>query len=82
MGLNRYTFTPCGFCFIEFYNILDAKISFFFLHGSKIDQRILKIDLDEGFKDNRQYGRGKRGGQIENEEIKSQKRLRKNFFLN
>jgi nuclear cap-binding protein subunit 2 len=59
---------------------LDSKISYFYFDGMNLDKRILKIDLDEGFSDGRQYGKGKRGGQIQDDEIKNQKRL-KRFFL-
>jgi nuclear cap-binding protein subunit 2 len=74
MGLHRYEFTPCGFCFIEFYNFSDAKLSFFFFSGIKLNERFLKIDFDEGFENGRQYGRGKQGGQIQDEEDKHKKR--------
>jgi len=77
MGIHRYNLTPCGFCFLEFHNYLDTKISLSFLSGFKLDGRILRIDLDTGFKDGRQYGRGKRGGQIEDEFKKSNKKRKK-----
>mmetsp|Transcript_18125 Transcript_18125/g.43197 ORF Transcript_18125/g.43197 Transcript_18125/m.43197 type:complete len:150 (-) Transcript_18125:460-909(-) len=67
MGIHRYNLTPCGFCFIEFYYFSDSYLSLLFLSGFKLDGRLLRIDLDEGFVDGRQYGRGKRGGQIGDE---------------
>lgn len=67
IGLNRYNYTPCGFCFLEFYKFSDAGRCIFFLNGTKLDNRTLKIDLDRGFLKGRQFGRGKRGGQIQDE---------------
>ena len=75
MGIHRYNLTPCGFCFLEFHTHLDTKMSLHFLSGYKLDGRILRIDLDPGFKDGRQYGRGKRGGQME-DEFKTSKKKR------
>ncbi|ABW97944.1 ncbP2 (nucleomorph) [Hemiselmis andersenii] len=67
IGLNRYNYTPCGFCFIEFYNLIDAKNCVFFFRGFKIEKRVIKIELDPGFSNGRQFGRGKRGGQTQDE---------------
>jgi len=64
MGLNRYTFTSCGFCFVVFFNKRDTVYAFSYLNGIKIDTRFLRIDIDEGFKKGRQFGRGKDGGQM------------------
>ena len=64
MGLNRKTFTPCGFCFVEYYfhkSALDAKN---WLNGYKLDEREIRVDLDPGFEEGRQYGRGKSGNQV------------------
>ncbi len=30
----------------------------------KLDERFIRIDLDPGFREGRQYGRGRRGGQV------------------
>ena len=38
-----------------------------FLDGSKLDERYIRIDLDPGFREGRQYGRGRRGGQVRDE---------------
>jgi hypothetical protein len=35
-----------------------------FVNGTKVDERVIRTDLDPGFRENRQYGRGKGGGQV------------------
>ena len=37
------------------------------LSGTKLDERIIRADLDPGYLENRQYGRGKSGGQVRDE---------------
>jgi nuclear cap-binding protein subunit 2 len=64
MGLNRYTLTSCGFCFIEFFTKNEALWVISYLNGIKIGNRLIRIDFDEGFKKGRQFGRGGGGGQI------------------
>lgn len=64
MGLNRKNFTPCGFCFVEYYFHKDAVAARDWLSGYKIDEREIRVDLDPGFEEGRQYGRGKSGYQI------------------
>ncbi|EKG14739.1 hypothetical protein MPH_08014 [Macrophomina phaseolina MS6] len=67
MGLDRYQKTPCGFCFVEYYNHQDALDCMKYIGGTKLDERIIRTDLDEGFAEGRQYGRGKSGGQVRDE---------------
>jgi nuclear cap-binding protein subunit 2 len=67
MGLDRYNYTPCGFCFIIFFNTLDSVNAVKFLNGTKLDDRVLQIDLDPGFREGRQFGRGMYGGQVRDE---------------
>lgn len=67
MGLDRYQKTPCGFCFVEYYEHDDAVACLKYLHKTKLDERIISIDLDPGFKDGRQFGRGSSGGQVRDE---------------
>lgn len=38
-----------------------------FVSGTKLDERVIRCDLDSGFRDGRQYGRGKSGGQVRDE---------------
>lgn len=67
MGLDREKKTPCGFCFVEYYRHSDALDCLKFINGTKLDDRIIRTDLDPGFKEGRQYGRGKSGGQVRDE---------------
>lgn len=56
MGLDRYNKTPCGFCFVEYYNHQDALDCMKYIGGTKLDERIIRTDLDPGFLEGRQYG--------------------------
>jgi len=38
-----------------------------FVSGTKLDERIIRCDLDLGYKEGRQFGRGKSGGQVRDE---------------
>lgn len=62
MGLNRFTRTPCGFAFVEYYTHHDAIICHRHLHGAMCDERPITVSLDPGFQEGRQYGRSKRTG--------------------
>ncbi|TFK72194.1 RNA-binding domain-containing protein [Pluteus cervinus] len=67
MGLDRNTRTPCGFCFVEFYTNAEALATMRYISGTKLDERIIRCDLDLGYKEGRQFGRGKSGGQVRDE---------------
>jgi len=67
MGLDRNTKTPCGFCFVEFFSNSDALNSKRELDYLKLDERHIRLDFDSGFEAGRQYGRGRRGGQVRDE---------------
>jgi nuclear cap-binding protein subunit 2 len=56
--------TPCGFCFVEYYTHAEALASMRYVSGTKLDERIIRCDLDLGYKEGRQFGRGKSGGQV------------------
>lgn len=56
MGLDRYNKTPCGFCFVEYYTHQDALDCLKYVGGTKLDERIIRTDLDPGFQEGRQYG--------------------------
>ena len=58
MGLDRFHKTPCGFCFVEYYNHQDALDCMKYIGGTKLDERIIRTDLDPGFQEGRQYGWG------------------------
>jgi len=67
IGLDRNTRTPCGFAFVEFFGRADALRARKFLDGAKLDDRFVRVDLDPGFREGRQFGRGRRGGQVRDE---------------
>ncbi|XP_014665308.1 PREDICTED: nuclear cap-binding protein subunit 2-like [Priapulus caudatus] len=67
MGLDKVTKTPCGFCFVEYYTRGNAENSIRYINGTRLDDRIVRADWDAGFKEGRQYGRGKSGGQVRDE---------------
>ena len=56
MGLDRFQKTPCGFCFVEYYTHQDALDCMKYIGGTKLDERIIRTDLDPGFQEGRQYG--------------------------
>lgn len=68
MGINRHTRTPCGFCFVEYYRREDAQDAINFLNKTKVDGRIVRIDMDPGFRPGRQFGRGQSGYQVRDEQ--------------
>ncbi|CCO26152.1 Nuclear cap-binding protein subunit 2 AltName: Full=20 kDa nuclear cap-binding protein [Rhizoctonia solani AG-1 IB] len=59
--------TPCGFCFVEYYTHAEAAAAVRYISGTKLDERIVRCDLDLGYREGRQYGRGKSGGQVRDE---------------
>ncbi|RKP08645.1 hypothetical protein THASP1DRAFT_15387 [Thamnocephalis sphaerospora] len=67
MGLDRVKKTPCGFCFVEYYTHEDAVDCMKYVNGTRVDERVIRTDLDPGFREGRQYGRGKSGGQVRDE---------------
>jgi nuclear cap-binding protein subunit 2 len=64
MGLDRLRKTPCGFCFVEFWKRSDALASVQYGSGSILDGSVIRVELDAGFQPGRQYGRGRKGGQV------------------
>ncbi|XP_017040177.1 nuclear cap-binding protein subunit 2 [Drosophila ficusphila] len=67
MGLDKYKKTPCGFCFVEYYIRSEAEAAMRFVNGTRLDDRLIRVDWDAGFIEGRQYGRGKTGGQVRDE---------------
>lgn len=63
MGLDRVRLTPCGFCFVVYRTQTGANNSVKLLNGAVLDGGKLDVDLDPGFEEGRQYGRGITGGQ-------------------
>eukprot|EP00611_Tribonema_gayanum_P022289 TRINITY_DN4448_c0_g1_i1.p1 TRINITY_DN4448_c0_g1~~TRINITY_DN4448_c0_g1_i1.p1 ORF type:complete len:167 (+),score=43.51 TRINITY_DN4448_c0_g1_i1:198-698(+) len=70
MGLDRNRRTPCGFAFVEYRHSCDALAAIRDVSGTCLDERIIRAELDPGFQDGRQYGRGTSGGQVRDERNK------------
>lgn len=49
---------------VRYYTRADAEHAMRFLNGTRLDDRIIRTDWDAGFKEGRQFGRGKSGGQV------------------
>ncbi len=64
MGLNKYTLEPCGFCFIKYHAHYEALDAVALLHNMEVDERVITVKLDAGYRTNRRYGRGETGGQV------------------
>ena len=64
MGLDRIKKTPCGFAFVEYFDRQSAILSKRIYDGARLDERYIRVDIDVGFKEGRQFGRGKSGGQV------------------
>lgn len=64
LGLDRFQKTPCGFALLEYASRSDALDAVVFLSGTKLDGKVIRVELDAGFKPGRQYGRGSSGGQV------------------
>lgn len=69
MGINRSTLYPCGFAFLEFYECEVARSACLF-NGIRLSGKYIKVDIDYGFREGRQYGRGVFGGQFKEDYVK------------
>jgi nuclear cap-binding protein subunit 2 len=72
MGLDRFHHTPCGFCFVEYVERDDALCAVANLSSTKLDGRVIRVELDAGFQAGRQYGRGASGGQVRDDRRSNQ----------
>ena len=52
------------FSFFRYYAREDAEIAMRYINGTRLDERLIRTDWDAGFKEGRQFGRGKHGGQV------------------
>ena len=52
------------FCFIEYETHEEALYARSYLSGLKLDERVIRADLDMEFEEGRQYGRSRTGGQV------------------
>lgn len=64
MGIDRNLKTPCGFAFVEYLRRDHALSAIAYLSGTKLDEKVIRVELDAGFKPGREYGRGRKGGQV------------------
>lgn len=67
MGVNAITKVPAGFCFVEFFERSAALAAVTWLNGTRIGGREIAVDIDRGFEEGRQYGRGQSGYQKNDE---------------
>jgi nuclear cap-binding protein subunit 2 len=67
MGINRETRAPCGFAFVIFMRRADALNAVAALDAAVLDERVIKVEVDKGFHEGKQYGRGSTGGQVRDE---------------
>lgn len=73
MGINKFDKSPCGFCFVVYaigsiFLILsfstheEAESSVYYLNSFLLDNKPIRIEMDWGFSEGRQYGRAPNGG--------------------
>ena len=67
MGLNNKTYKPCGFCFVEYQTREEARLAIECFNLAMVDGKRIRIDWDYGFAAKRQFGRGRTGGQVRDE---------------
>ena len=67
MGINRETKQPCGFAYVIFMERRGAVDAVNLLHNTVLDERVVKVEMDKGFHEGKQYGRGALGGQVRDE---------------
>ncbi|XP_059773406.1 nuclear cap-binding protein subunit 2-like [Balaenoptera ricei] len=67
MGLDKMKKTARGFSFVEHYSRADTENAMWYINGTRPDDRIIRTDWDAGFKEGRQYGRGRSGGHVRDE---------------
>lgn len=52
---------------MEYYYRQDALDCMKYINGTKLDERVIRTDLDPGYKADRNLGRGRSGGQVRDE---------------
>ena len=65
MGLDKHKLTPCGFCFVEYHNRVDAERAVKYLNGTKLDDREVRIDFDWGSRTAGSSGEARAAGRCE-----------------
>lgn len=71
MGLNKNTKKPCGFCFVVYTNRTALLAASNFLNDLFLDGKRIKVEVDPGFIEGRQFGRGQKGMQLQDERRKT-----------
>src|SRR4051812_24886904 len=51
----------------RYYHRYDALACMKYINSTKLDERIIRTDLDPSFREGRQFGRGRSGGQVRDE---------------
>eukprot|EP00921_Rhytidocystis_pertsovi_P004765 GHVQ01008283.1.p1 GENE.GHVQ01008283.1~~GHVQ01008283.1.p1 ORF type:complete len:250 (-),score=32.40 GHVQ01008283.1:3419-4168(-) len=70
IGLNAYSKSPCGFCFVVYSWKPGARLASQLLNGAVCDGRVVRVDLDpggQGLDVHRRFGRGEHGLQWRDE---------------
>lgn len=52
---------------LRYYTREDAENALRYVNGTRLDDRVIRCDWDAGFREGRQFGRGKHGGQVRDE---------------
>lgn len=55
---------------VRYTNHTDALMAITCLDGTSLDDRIIKVGIDPGFKQGRQFGRGLSGGQVRSQTLR------------
>lgn len=79
MGRNRLNNLFCGFLFVEFYDRKDALYYSNLLKGYRMDGNNLTVNMDYGFQEGRQYGRGFAGGSVRGDYKKGETRKKHEY---
>ena len=69
MGINNEG-NPCGFCFVIYYTHEEAERAVEYISKSKLNERIIRVDWDAGYKEGREKGRGT-GGQQKRDDFRN-----------
>lgn len=70
MGINNEG-SPCGFCFVIYTTHEEAERAVEYISKSKLDERVIRVDWDAGYKEGREKGRGT-GGQQKRDDFRNQ----------
>ncbi|EAR85394.1 nuclear cap-binding protein subunit 2 (macronuclear) [Tetrahymena thermophila SB210] len=62
MGINKEG-QSAGFCFVVYHTHEEARIAVEYISQTKLNDRVIRVDWDYGFKEGRQFGRGMDGYQ-------------------